>query len=100
MAEVKLVMTWNIQEEKERSYIEFAVNEFAPALGRMGLRITDAWYTQAGFGPHVTVAGLISGAEDAQILLKSSDFIGLQNQLLEFVEDFQWHILTANSGVF
>lgn len=100
MAEVKLVMTWDIQEEKERSYIEFAVNEFAPALGRMGLRITDAWYTQAGFGPHVTVAGLITDAEAAQGLLNSGDFRELQNQLLEFVENFQWYIRRPNSGIF
>ena len=65
MAEVKLVMTWDIQDGREREYIEFAVGEFGPGLLRLGLRITDAWYTQAGAGPQVTLGGLIDSAEAA-----------------------------------
>ena len=100
VAEVKLLMTWDIQEGKEREYIEFAVGEFGPGLTRLGMRITDAWYTQAGAAPQVTLAGLLDSAKAARSLISSADFRRLCDQLLEHVEDFQWQLIGPNSGVF
>ena len=100
MAEVKLVMTWDIQDGKEREYIEFAVGEFGPGLLRLGMRITDAWYTQAGAGPQVTLGGLIDSAEAARALMSAADFLRLRERLFEYIEDFQWRIVGPNSGVF
>ena len=42
---IKVIMTWDIQENKEREYIDFAVNELSPTLGTLGLQINDVWYT-------------------------------------------------------
>ena len=100
MAEVKLVMTWDIQDGKEREYIEFAVGEFGPGLTRLGMRITDAWYTQAGAGPQVTVGGLLDSAEAARALIAGPDFQRLRQRLLEYIEDFRWRIVRPSSGLF
>ena len=100
MAEVKLVMTWDIQDGKEREYIEFAVGEFGPGLLRLGMRITDAWYTQAGAGPQVTLGGLVDGADAARALMAGPDFQRLRERLFEYIEDFQWRIVGPNSSVF
>jgi hypothetical protein len=100
VAEVKLVMTWDIQDGKEREYIEFAVGEFGPGLLRLGMRITDAWYTQAGAGPQVTLGGLLDSAEAARALLSSPDFQRLRARLFEYIEDFRWRIIGPNSSVF
>jgi hypothetical protein len=100
VAEVKLVMTWDIQDGKEREYIEFAVGEFGPGLTRLGMRITDAWYTQAGAGPQVIVGGLIGSAEAARNLMATADFMRLRERLFEYIEDFQWRIVGPNSSVF
>ncbi|HEY3230702.1 MAG TPA: hypothetical protein VGJ87_15875 [Roseiflexaceae bacterium] len=100
MAEVKLVMTWDIQDGKEREYIEFAVGEFGPGLLRLGMRITDAWYTQAGVGPQVTLGGLVDGADAARALMAGPDFQRLRERLFEYIEDFQWRIVGPNSSVF
>lgn len=100
MAEVKLVMTWDIQEGKEREYIEFAVTEFGPGLQRLGLQITDAWYTQAGAGPQVVLGGLLASAEAARAFVASPEFQRLRDQLFEFVEDFRWRIIKPNSSGF
>jgi hypothetical protein len=93
-------MTWNIQDGKEREYIEFAVGEFGPGLLRLGMRITDAWYTQAGAGPQVTLGGLVESAAAARTLMAGPDFQRLRVRLFEYVEDFQWRITGPNSGVF
>jgi len=100
VAEVKLVMTWDIQDGKEREYIEFAVGEFGPGLTRLGMRITDAWYTQAGAGPQVTVGGLLDSAEAARALIAGPDFQRLRQRLLEYIEDFRWRIVRPSSGLF
>jgi len=100
VAEVKLVMTWDIQDKKEREYIEFAVGEFGPGLLRLGMRITDAWYTQAGAGPQVTLGGLLDSVEAAHALMAGADFQRLRDRLFEYIEDFQWRIIGPNSSVF
>ena len=100
VAEVKLVMTWDIQDGKEREYIEFVVTEFGPGLLRLGMRITDAWYTQAGMGPQVVLGGLLDSAESARALMVSSDFQRLRDRLFEFVEDFRWRITKPNNSGF
>ncbi|MFL5801369.1 MAG: hypothetical protein ACJ8CR_06465 [Roseiflexaceae bacterium] len=100
MAKVKLVMTWDIQDGKEREYIEFAVGEFGPGLLRLGMSITDAWYTQAGTGPQVTLGGLLDSAETARVLMAGADFQRLRERLFEYIEDFQWRIIGPNSSVF
>jgi hypothetical protein len=98
--EVKLVMTWDIQDGKERDYIEFVVTEFGPGLLRLGMRITDAWYTQAGMGPQVIVGGLLESAAAARALMGSADFQRLRERLFEYVEDFHWRIAKPNKSGF
>lgn len=84
---VKLIMTWDIQEGHEQAYIEFAVGELSPALNALGLQIREVWYTQAGNGPEMVVAGLMPSRATANGLLRSSEWQQLRTQLNEFVED-------------
>ena len=84
---IKVIMTWDIQENKEREYIDFAVNELSPTLGTLGLQINDVWYTVVGNGPEMIVSGLMSNRADAIDLLRSRDWSQLQRRLLQFVEN-------------
>jgi len=84
---VKLIMTWDIQEGREQAYIEFAVSEFSPALNTLGLQLREVWYTQAGNGPEMIVAGLMPSRHDAQELLNSGEWQHLRERLGEFVEN-------------
>lgn len=83
---VKVIMTWDIQDNKEREYIEFAVNELSPMLIELGLQINDVWYTVVGGGPEMVVSGLMPNRADALGLLQSRDWARLQRRLEEFVE--------------
>lgn len=84
---VKVIMTWDIQENKEKEYIDFAVNEFSPTLGALGLQINDVWYTLEGNGPRMVVSGLMPSRADAFGLLQSRDWVQLERRLLQFVEN-------------
>ena len=54
----KLVFSWNIKSDEEREYFEFIVQEFAPKIMRMGIRLTEAWYTVYGAGPQIIMPGI------------------------------------------
>jgi hypothetical protein len=84
---VKVIMTWDIQENKEKEYIEFAVNELSPTLGALGLQLNDVWYTVVGNGPEMVVSGLMPDRTEAMHLLQSRDWSQLQKRLAEFVEN-------------
>ena len=96
---VKLLMTWDIREGKESSYMDFVVHELGPGLNRLGLTITDAWYTVAGEGPQVILGGV---AEDGQALdrvLEHPDWKDLHGKLLTYVVNYRQKVTTPQ-GLF
>lgn len=84
---VKVIMTWDIQDDKEKDYIEFAVSEFSPTLGALGLQIDDVWYTLIGGSPEMVISGLMPSRADALGLLQSRDWVQLQRRLEDYVEN-------------
>lgn len=95
MSMVKVIMTWDIQDQKERDYIDFAVNELSPTLGALGLQINDVWYTLVGTGPEMVVSGLMPTREEARELIESYDWAQLERRLSQYVENINVKIVTA-----
>lgn len=96
---VKLLMTWDIREGKETSYMEFIVHELGPTLNQLGLTITDAWYTIAGEGPQVVVGGVAADRATLLKILQHPDWHKLQAKLLEYVTNYRQKITTPQ-GLF
>ncbi len=96
---VKVIMTWDIQENKEQEYIEFAVTELSPTLSSLGLQISEVWYTIVGNGPEMVVSGLMPTKEEAQQLLGSSEWAHIQYRLGDYVENVKIKIVQP-SGPF
>lgn len=99
MPMVKLLLSWDIAEGQEAAYMEFVVHELGPGLTKLGLTITDAWYTIAGAGPQVIIGGV---AEDHQILtkvLQHPEWHKLQQTLLGYVNNYRIKITTPQ-GLF
>jgi hypothetical protein len=86
---VRVIMTWDIQENKEKDYIEFAVSEFSPQLHALGLQISDVWYTLVGGSPEMVVLGLMDSRADAIGMLRGGEWQRLAERLLEYVENVQ-----------
>lgn len=93
MQPVKLVMMWDLQEGKEQQGVDFMVSEFGPGLLRLGLRLSEAWYTQAGAGSQIVLECLLDNDTAARSFLRSSEFGELRAQLLEFAVDFRYRIV-------
>ena len=45
---VKVLMTWDIDGERDQAYFEFVIGEFIPGAQRLGLQIAEAWATIYG----------------------------------------------------
>ena len=94
---VKLVMSWDILPGKEQTYFEFAMKTFAPELMKMGWQPTEAWYTLYGEGPQITTAGITDSVDKMRDILDSEEWEELQQQLLEYVNNFEYKVVPATS---
>ncbi len=96
---VKLLLTWDIADGKEAAYMEFVVHELGPGLSRLGLTITDAWYTIAGRGPQVILGGVAEDQQTMDRLLQHPEWHRLQQKLLDLVINYRVK-LTTPQGLF
>jgi hypothetical protein len=95
---VKLLMTWDILPGREQEYFEFVVRDFIPGMQRLGLEPNDAWFTMYGDQPQILVGGQMASINSLQRVLNSSDWQTLTQQLLDYVENFDYKVVQARSG--
>jgi hypothetical protein len=95
---VKLLMNWDILPGREQEYFEFVVRDFIPAMQRLGMEPSDAWFTMYGDQPQIMVSAQMPSASSLQRILASEDWKNLTQQLLDYVENFEYKIVQARSG--
>jgi hypothetical protein len=91
-------MTWDIMPEREQEYFEFVVRGFIPGVQRLGFELSDAWATVYGNQPQILVGAVIPSKGRAQQLLDSSEWRSLNNQLQDFVHNYDQKIVDATGG--
>ena len=94
----KLLMSWNIRPGREDEYFEFVVQEFGPMLIKLGVRPTDAWYTQYGEDPQILQGGIAEELEALRRALSSEEWHKTKKKLLTYVTDYSQKIIRANGG--
>jgi hypothetical protein len=94
----KLIMTWDIQPEREQEYFEFVVREFIPGVQRMGFEVSDAWATVYGNQPQIMVGATHTTPTKIRQVLRSSEWKSLNNQLLDFVKNYTFKVVDAKTG--
>lgn len=95
---VKLIMTWDITPGREQEYFEFVVREFIPQVQQMGMELKDAWLTMYGDQPQIMASAQMSELSAMQDILDSTEWQGLVNKLLDYVENYQYKIVPARAG--
>jgi len=98
MAPVKLIINWDIVQEREQEYFEFLIREFLPGMQKMGFELSDAWATVYGNEPQIMVAAILPSPEQAEELLLSDDWISLHNRLMDYVENYSQKLVSARGG--
>ena len=95
---IKLLMTWDIKSGPESEYVKFIMHEFGPAMVRMGLQPTDAWYTVYGDGPQVLAGGVVDTLQRMHDILSGEEWMRLEAKLLEYVDHYKRRIVEAAGG--
>ncbi|MBL7182962.1 MAG: hypothetical protein ISS50_00770 [Anaerolineae bacterium] len=90
---VKLLMSWDIKSGLESAYFNFIVNEFAPGLLRLGVQLTEAWYTVYGSGPQILTGAVAKDLETMTRILDSYEWHELQSELLIYVTNFEYRVV-------
>ncbi|MEW6285109.1 MAG: hypothetical protein AB1509_02680, partial [Chloroflexota bacterium] len=92
---VKVLMTWDIAAERDQEYFEFVIGEFIPGVQRLGLQPAEAWATLYGSYPQIQVGLVAADAEEAYRILKSADWLLLQERLFNYVKNFSYKVVKA-----
>ena len=95
---VKVVMTWNLKRGNEQEYFEFVVGEYLPKVNQLGLVLTDAWLTAYGEHPAMLVGGTMPTVTKARHLFESNAWVDLENELLDYVDDYNVKVLDLIGG--
>lgn len=96
---VKLLMRWNIRPGKEADYFEYVLKEFAPGISKLGLQLTESWYTVYGDGPQILTGAVTETREEMDAALANEDWGKMTERLKEYVTDFG-HKIVPHSGRF
>jgi hypothetical protein len=98
MKNYKVIMTWDIAPEREQEYFEFVVREFIPGVQKLGFELTDAWATIYGNQPQIMVGATLQSLSQVQQVLDSSEWQSLNNQLQDFVQNYQQKVVEEQGG--
>lgn len=91
-------MTWDILPGREQEYFEFVVRDFIPGVQRLGLEPSDAWFTMYGDQPQILTGMQVPSISSLERILNSSEWEKLTQQLLDYVENFDYKVVQARSG--
>jgi len=95
---VKVIMSWDIVEGREQEYFEFVVRSFMPGVQKLGMALSDAWVTIYGEHPQIQVGAVVPGLQKAQTIITSEEWYQLNNQLLDYVENYELKLAPLEGG--
>lgn len=95
---VKIIMTWDILPGREEEYFQFVVRDFIPGLQRLGMEPTDAWFTMYGDQPQILAGAEMPSISSLERVLNSPEWQNLIQELLTYVENFNYKIVQARGG--
>jgi len=83
---VKLLLTWDIKPGQEAEYFDFVYKEFGPGLIKLGIQITEAWYT---------AGGVVDTQETLSAILDSEEWARLYKKLSRYITNFNRRVVQA-----
>lgn len=86
---LKVLITYNMQEGREQECQEYLVNKLAPGLAKLGLRVSDVWYTVWGNSPQITSGAEVEDIDTVRDIFLSSEWEKLAAGMEEMTSDFR-----------
>jgi ornithine carbamoyltransferase len=73
-------------------------NSWIEAAGKLGFDLTDAWATIYGTRPQIMVGATLPSLARVNRVLHSDDWSSLNNQLQDFVQNYQVKVVESQGG--
>jgi hypothetical protein len=95
---VKLLLTYDVNQETLQEYYQFVMGQYVPALQSMGLQMSEAWHTAYGDHPNRLIGFVCSDQQTMNQLLDSDLWLDLNNELEKFVSDLEYKVVPYRGG--
>lgn len=94
----KLLLSYHVKPEMLQQYYQFVMGRYVPALQSMGLQMSEAWHTAYGDAPNRLIGFVCRESDTVEALVGSSDWLALNDELEEFVVDFDYKVIPYRGG--
>lgn len=86
---LKVKISYDMREGREQEAQEYLVNKLAPGLAKLGVRVSDVWYTVWGNSPQITSGGEVEDLEKVRTILSSREWNKLAEGMEELTRNFR-----------
>jgi hypothetical protein len=96
----KLILTYDVQQDMQDTYLQFMLGELVPAVQSLGLQMTGAWHTAYGQYPIRLIEFI--GEDQAAIaaVLETPLWNKMETRLLGFVANYSKKTLRVREDQF
>ena len=95
---LKIKISYDMREGREQECQDYLVNKLAPGLAKLGLRISDVWYTVWGNSPQITGGGEMEDIEKVRSIFSSREWGRLAEGMEELTTNFRVQVTRGRSS--
>lgn len=95
---LKLLLTYDVIQERQQEYYQFMMGRFVPALQSKGFQMSEAWHTAYGDFPDRLIGFVCRDETTMNDLLESDVWLSLNDELEGFVTGFDYKIVPYKGG--
>jgi hypothetical protein len=95
---LKLLVSYHVRPENQQEYHKFVMGRYLPTLQSLGFQMSEAWHTAYGNAPNRLIGLVCSDEDSMHTLLSSEEWTSLNEQLEQFVTDFDYKFVPYRGG--
>lgn len=96
---LKVYISYNMQDGKEKECQEYLANSLAPGLAKMGFQFSEVWFSMWGDSPQILGGGEIESMEKARSIFLSDEWEELADGIEPLTEDFNVRLVRTDANV-
>ena len=96
----KLILTYDVQQDMQDTYLQFMLGELVPAVQSLGLQMTGAWHTAYGQYPIRLIEFIGEDQAAIEAVLVTPLWNKMEARLLGFVANYSKKTLRVREDQF
>jgi hypothetical protein len=95
---LKVKITYDMREGREQEAQDYLVNKLAPGLAKLGVRVSDVWYTVWGNSPQITSGGEVEDLDKVRTIFTSREWNKLAEGMQELTTNFRVQVTRGQNS--